>query len=365
MTATALKIGEVARRTGLSVRTLRHYDDLGLLVPSARTDGDHRLYAPADVRRLLAIQHLKALGLGLAEVRAALDDPRFDATAALADHIAAVEAQLATQRTLLARLRALQTAAEVGWEEVLAVVELTERLHHTEPGVRLRAALDGAEGAPVVALLDRLAGEPDEHVAETITWAVARHGEAAVGPLRDRLADPAPSVRVRMVNALAKVADPTTVPALVAALDDPDAGVAAAAVLALGRLAHPDGLEPLIARLGGPGGEFVADAIGRFGSAAVEPLIPLLAGANPLARRRAAEALGDLGDPRATSPLVTALDDEDADVRLAAVLALGRLPGTRAETAIGRAVTSPDPRVRAVAARLAADRAASLPAPGR
>jgi len=43
----ALRIGEVARRSGLTIRTLRHYDDLGLLVPSARTDGDQRLYSRA------------------------------------------------------------------------------------------------------------------------------------------------------------------------------------------------------------------------------------------------------------------------------------------------------------------------------
>ncbi|MGB8019689.1 MAG: MerR family transcriptional regulator, partial [Candidatus Nanopelagicales bacterium] len=204
MTAPVLKIGEVARRTGLSVRTLRHYHDLGLLVPSARTDGDHRLYTPADVARLLTVQHLKALGLGLAEVRAALDDPTFDAAAALADHIAAVEDQLAAQRDLLVRLRGLQSAAEVGWEEVLAVVALTERLHHPEPGVRIRAALEGAKTAPLSALLDRLAGEPDDHVADTLTWAVARHGQAAVRPLCDRLADPDPLIRVRVAEAIGR-----------------------------------------------------------------------------------------------------------------------------------------------------------------
>ena len=356
MTAPSLKIGEVARRTGLSVRTLRHYDDLGLLVPSTRTDGAHRLYTPADVRRLLSIQHLKALGLGLAEVRAALDDPTFDAAAALAAHIAVVDEQVARQRELLARLHGLQTAAEVGWEEVLAVVELIERLHHPEPGVRIRAALDGAATAPLPALLDRLASEPDEHVAETLTWAVARHGHDAVVPLSDRLADPDPLVRVRMVHALGKVADPAAVQALVEALGDDDAGVAAAAVVALGRIAHPDGLRPLIARLGGPDGDLVADAIVRFGGDALDPLTRVLTAPDPGARRRAAESLGSLADARAAPALTRALGDEDPDVRLAALLALGQLPGNLAGAAISGATTARDPRVRAVAARLAADR---------
>lgn len=59
-----LRIGEVARRTGLTTRTLRHYDELGLLVPSGRTEGDYRMYTLDDVQRLLAIQHLKSLGSG-------------------------------------------------------------------------------------------------------------------------------------------------------------------------------------------------------------------------------------------------------------------------------------------------------------
>lgn len=45
----ALRVGELARRTGLSVRTLHHYDDLGLLTPSGRSSGDHRLYSVADL----------------------------------------------------------------------------------------------------------------------------------------------------------------------------------------------------------------------------------------------------------------------------------------------------------------------------
>lgn len=357
MTETALKIGEVARRTGLSVRTLRHYDGLGLLVPGTRTDGAHRLYTSADVRRLLAIQHLKALGLCLADVRSALDDPAFDAAVALADHIAAVEERLTTLRDLLARLRDLQGAAEAGWEEVLAVIALTERLHHPEPAVRVRAALDGATTAPLDALLDQLAGEPDPTVAATLTWAVARHGPEAVGPVCDRLANPDPLVRVRMVHALAKVADSGAVPALVAALADDDARVASAAVFALGRIAHPAALGSLIGQLGGADPESLTDAISRFGVPAISPLAQALGNGSPRARRHAAEVLGSLGDAAAPA-LADALADDDGAVRLAAVLALGRLPGEVADAAIRRAVSADDPRVRGVAARLVADRAA-------
>jgi DNA-binding transcriptional MerR regulator len=59
------------------VRTLRHFDERGLLVRSERTSGDHRFYSSDDFRRLLAVQHLTSLGLSLSEVKAALDDPGY------------------------------------------------------------------------------------------------------------------------------------------------------------------------------------------------------------------------------------------------------------------------------------------------
>jgi DNA-binding transcriptional MerR regulator len=78
-----LPVGELARRTGLTVRALHHYDEVGLLVPSARTPSGHRRYAAADVRRLARIVALRGLGLGLAEIRAALDGGPRDAMAAI------------------------------------------------------------------------------------------------------------------------------------------------------------------------------------------------------------------------------------------------------------------------------------------
>ena len=68
----ALKVGELARRTGLTVRTLHHYDAIGLLRPSGRTDSahgsGHRLYTAADVARLQQILSLKHLGFGLEQI---------------------------------------------------------------------------------------------------------------------------------------------------------------------------------------------------------------------------------------------------------------------------------------------------------
>lgn len=61
-------IGTVAERTSLSLRTLRHYDEVGLLTPSSRTEGGFRLYTEDDVERLLLIRRMKPLGFSLEEM---------------------------------------------------------------------------------------------------------------------------------------------------------------------------------------------------------------------------------------------------------------------------------------------------------
>ncbi|MCF6509377.1 MerR family transcriptional regulator [Blastococcus sp. MG754426] len=64
-----LQIGQVAERTGLSLRTIRWYEEEGLVVPTSRTDGGFRLYSDADVARLEVIKRMKPLGFALEEMR--------------------------------------------------------------------------------------------------------------------------------------------------------------------------------------------------------------------------------------------------------------------------------------------------------
>jgi DNA-binding transcriptional MerR regulator len=63
-----MRIGEVAELTSLSFRTLRHYDEIGLVTPSARTDGGFRLYTESDVARLMVVRRMKPLGYSLEEM---------------------------------------------------------------------------------------------------------------------------------------------------------------------------------------------------------------------------------------------------------------------------------------------------------
>ena len=94
------KIGELARRTGLTVRTLHHYDEIGLLSAAERSDGGHRVYGEADVRRLYRIVSLRSLGFPLDAIAEALDRDGFDARAAVEDHLVRLEQQMEQQRRL-------------------------------------------------------------------------------------------------------------------------------------------------------------------------------------------------------------------------------------------------------------------------
>ncbi|UYB39143.1 MerR family transcriptional regulator [Streptomyces sp. Je 1-4] len=68
-----MQIGEVAARTELSLRTIRHYEETGLVVPSARSQGGFRLYTETDVARLLVIRRMKPLGFTLDQMRDLLE----------------------------------------------------------------------------------------------------------------------------------------------------------------------------------------------------------------------------------------------------------------------------------------------------
>ncbi|HEU0238838.1 MAG TPA: MerR family transcriptional regulator [Micromonosporaceae bacterium] len=88
------RVGELAAATGLTVRTLHYYEEIGLLTPSQRTHAGHRLYDSADLARLYQICLLRRLGLPLAEIGRALDDPSWNLHSALAAHLSHLDRQL-------------------------------------------------------------------------------------------------------------------------------------------------------------------------------------------------------------------------------------------------------------------------------
>lgn len=111
--ASTWRIGELCRRTGLTVRTLHHWDHVGLLRPSARTSSGHRLYDERDVDRLYRIVALRELGLPLETIGALLNGGGTGGPALaelLGEHLAHVERQLAALGGLRDRLAALVPA---------------------------------------------------------------------------------------------------------------------------------------------------------------------------------------------------------------------------------------------------------------
>lgn len=92
-----MQIGEVATRTELSLRSLRHWEDVGLLRPSGRSEGGFRLYTEEDVEKILVIRRMKPLGFSLEEMSAAMRDIEL-----LRDPQAADEDARDRLRTLLA-----------------------------------------------------------------------------------------------------------------------------------------------------------------------------------------------------------------------------------------------------------------------
>jgi MerR family transcriptional regulator, thiopeptide resistance regulator len=100
-------IGELAARTGLTVRTLHHYDEIGLARPSRRTSAGHRRYTAEDLRRLHRIVALRGFGFALPEIAALLDDPGLDAVELVRRQLAQAVDRLARAQRLRDRLAAV------------------------------------------------------------------------------------------------------------------------------------------------------------------------------------------------------------------------------------------------------------------
>jgi DNA-binding transcriptional MerR regulator len=323
-------IGEVARRSGVSTRMLRHYDALGLVRPTGRTVGGYREYSSEDVRRIFHVESLRSLGLSLKQIGRALEDAAFAPSALVGDLIRWTEDRLERERELLERLRAIDASAPTDWQEVLRIVELMQGLDSPSAARRQQAVLAPPEGASVPAelLAEAVLAEADPNVAGALRWALARSDGGGVAALAVGMRSEDAGIRRRAVLAIAEMAKAPGAAAMLAdALEDPDPGVRGPAALVLGR---------------------------RGVTAAVPVLVGMVVeGSNDV---EAAEVLGTLSqDPECAERITEALAGElavpttDSATRIRLAQALVELSGTLGQDILRQLARDDDPAVARIA----------------
>ncbi|MFF4197224.1 HEAT repeat domain-containing protein [Nonomuraea sp. NPDC001831] len=325
-------IGDVARRSGVSARMLRHYDALGLVSPTGRSHAGYREYSGEDIQRIFHIESLRSLGLSLRDVGRALDDPGFTPSGLVEDLIRRTRERIAAETELLTRLRRIDAADPAGWDDVLQVVSLLQALGSKNAGRRQSAALSSVAEVPVEALVEAALGESDPHVAGALRWALAQSGEDAAALLAQGLHAPAAEVRKRAVQSIAELPDAAATALLRDALTSPDAVVRRYAALALGARGVDEAIPTLIDMIvEGANDVDAADALstlaGRPGAAdpIAAGLVDRLArpDAEPSARRRLTQALADIPGATASRALADLAQDDDRAVALTAAYIVG------------------------------------------
>ncbi|QNE78381.1 MerR family transcriptional regulator [Streptomyces finlayi] len=330
-------IGEVARRSGVSARMLRHYESLGLVRPSGRTGSGYREYSGEDIRRIFHIESLRSLGLSLREIGRALDDPGFTPSALVGDLIHRTRERLAAETDLLTRLRRIEAADPAGWEDVLQAVALLQALGSKSADARQRAALSSADGipVPVEALVEAALSETEPNVAGALRWALARSGEDGAALLAKGLGSPVAAVRERAVRSLAEMPGDEAAARLRQALAHTDAVVRAHAALALGTRGAADAVPTLIDMIAeGRNDTDAADALSTLASGAADAdriatgLVDRLAHATTTApaRGRLTQALAGIPGAKASGALMELAHDADRAVALTAAYLLRLRP---------------------------------------
>ncbi|WP_169984098.1 HEAT repeat domain-containing protein [Microbispora sp. H10836] len=324
-------IGDVARRSGVSARMLRHYESLGLVRPTGRSEAGYREYSSEDIRRIFHIESLRSLGLSLREIGRALEDPGFTPAELVEDLIRQTRERIARETELLTRLSRIGAAEPADWEGVLRVVALLQALGSESAGKRQRAALSSAAEVPVDALVEAALSETDPNVAGALRWALARSGDDALGLLAEGLGSPAAEVRERAVRSIAEIPDAAATALLRDALTSSDVVVRRCAALALGARGVADAVPALIDMIvEGANDTDAADALSALArdEAPADQIATGLAdrlahgAVGPSARLRLTQALADIPGPTTSRALAELSQDEDRAVALTATYIL-------------------------------------------
>lgn len=140
------KVGELARKTGLTVRTLHYYDEIGLLSPAERTESGYRLYGGGDIIRLQQICSLRQLGFSLDEIRDCLTRPGFAPPRVIRLHIARLKEQIEHENklcslleTIAARLDGAQDASATLFLDMMEAMSTMETYYTPEQLAEIKA----------------------------------------------------------------------------------------------------------------------------------------------------------------------------------------------------------------------------------
>ncbi|MEI6521337.1 MAG: HEAT repeat domain-containing protein [bacterium] len=206
-----------------------------------------------------------------------------------------------------------------------------------------------AEGKAMVAPLIAIKNDPSNEVRRAVANALGKIADPrSVPALIEMSKDDNPEVRESVARALGVMKDPSSLDALIELLNDPEQYVRPAAARSLGLLKDGRALEPLMALLNDKKyalRKTAAESLASLGTISVEPLIDELINGDPASKPFVAEALGFLRDKRAVRPLCMALIDRDPAIRRDAAKALGMIGDPEAADALSSLLHDEQPEV--------------------
>ena len=139
------RVGDLARQAGVSIRTLHYYDEIGILSPSSKSEGGHRLYTSSDIARLQQIRSLQEIGFSLEEIRECLESPEFSLAEVIRLHVQRLREEIARKQRVCSHLEMvdgqLRAGEEIPTEEFIQLIReinMVEKYYSPEQLEELR-----------------------------------------------------------------------------------------------------------------------------------------------------------------------------------------------------------------------------------